>query len=78
MLEAADGAVVGELAYLSNMVVVGQDCSIHLVQGNMGFAVAAVVAVDEKGTLDVVDTGDGVDRGSGVGEWVVGEDMRMR
>lgn len=59
VLGAAAGAVVVEPAYLGNMAVVGQDCSIHLAQGSTGLAVAAA---DGEGILDAAGTDGGVDR----------------
>jgi len=78
VLGAAVGAVVVEPAYLGNMTVVGQDCSIHLAQGNTGLAVAAVVAADGEGILGVAGTDGGVDRDGEVVEWAEEEDMKTR
>lgn len=78
MPEAAVGAVVVGLACLGNMAVEGQDCSIHLAQGNRGLVAAAsavvvveevvVVAVDEEGIPDVADTDGAAGHEGEVGE----------
>ena len=77
MLGVAVGAVVVELAYLSNMAVVEQDYSIHLAQGNTDLAAAAVVAADE-GILDAADTDGGVDYEGEAEEWEEEEGMKTR